>query len=202
MTVEKSEFHTAADDVAAAADPFALENLRLPQDFAQSAGVKKLLRTVPIRKPLRHEWFRVHPGPDYRENLALLVLKDGSDEVYAVAGNVLPELVGEFVSFTLFTAISRQNVVFLWPVRLPDADGKLMEWHRSARLAAEEAMTAWRRIVARKELGAYELFETVNKLSEPKWPEVSFQELVTLAFRDCLVTSLDHPIIKKLHGRE
>ena len=36
---------------AAPADPFDLENLRLDSNFAATAGVKKLLRTVPVRKP-------------------------------------------------------------------------------------------------------------------------------------------------------
>ena len=35
----------------AAADPFDLSNLRLDQSFVESAGVKKLLTTVPVRKP-------------------------------------------------------------------------------------------------------------------------------------------------------
>ena len=33
------------------ADPFDPENLRLDQSFAETAGVKKLLTTVPVRKP-------------------------------------------------------------------------------------------------------------------------------------------------------
>ena len=33
------------------ADPFDPENLRLDQSFTEAAGVKKLLTTVPVRKP-------------------------------------------------------------------------------------------------------------------------------------------------------
>ena len=45
-------------------------------------------------------------------------------EDYLVRLKSLPELVGEFVYKTLFTAINRQGVVFLWPVRLPTPDDR------------------------------------------------------------------------------
>ena len=54
---------------------------------------------------------------------------------------------------TLYTAINRQGVVFLWPVRLPGPDGKVNEWWRSAGEAAELAMTKWVRVKAEHELG-------------------------------------------------
>ena len=37
------------------------------------------------------------------------------------------------------TAINRQGVLFLWPIRLPGADGKIDDWSRSAMDAADEA---------------------------------------------------------------
>ena len=36
--------------------------LRLEQNFAELAGVKKRLVTVPVRKPHRQEFIRVHPS--------------------------------------------------------------------------------------------------------------------------------------------
>ena len=112
----------------------------------------------------------------------------------------MPELVGEFTSKTLFTAINRQGVVFLWPVRLPDPDGRQMEWHRSAREAAELAMKQWVRIKANRSLGAYEIFVAEGAMSEPVWPEATYQDLIRLAFRDRLISTLDHPVIKRLRG--
>jgi hypothetical protein len=43
------------------ADPFDLEGLRLPQDFINTAGVKKELTSIPVRKPGPQDFFRVHP---------------------------------------------------------------------------------------------------------------------------------------------
>jgi len=57
-------------------DPFDLANLRLDQSFVESAGVKKLLTTVPVRKPNPQDFVRVHPDPGYRETLAVIELKE------------------------------------------------------------------------------------------------------------------------------
>jgi len=184
---------------SSAPDPFDLSNLRLSQSFTETAGVKKLLTTVPVRKPSPQDFVRVHPDPQMRGNFPLVELKDEREE-YVIAGPLVAELVGEFVSKTLYTAISRQGVVSLWPVRLPDPDGREMEWHRSAREAAEMAMSRWVRIKSNRALGAYEIFEAQGCIAEPVWPDLNFQEIIRIAFRDRLITSLDHPVIKRLRG--
>ena len=130
----------------------------------------------------------------------MIELKDEREE-YIATGELLPELIGEFVNKTLFTAINRQGVVFLWPVRLPDRQGRQMEWWRSMREAAELAMKQWIRTKASMSLGAYEIWTAISTMSEPEWPDVSFQDLIRLAFRDRLITSLDHPVIKRLRGQ-
>ena len=136
MTPKLQALTSAAEiEATQAPDPFDLGNLRLSQSFAETAGVKKLLRTVPVHRPNPQDFVRVHPSPDYRMSAPVIELKDDREE-YIVAKDLVPELVGEFVSKTLFTAINRQGVTFLWPVRLPDPDGKDFEWWRSMREAA------------------------------------------------------------------
>ena len=195
--IDKPALHAVGQDPPP--DPFNLDNLRLSQSFVETACVKKLLTTVPVHKPNPQDFVRVHPSPDYRMSAPVIELKDDREE-YIVAKDLVPELVGEFVSKTLFTAINRQGVAFLWPVRLPDPDGKDFEWWRSMREAATLATTQWTRVKANKHLGAYEMFVAESVMSEPVWPEASFQDLVKLAFRDRLIDSLDHPVIKRLRG--
>jgi hypothetical protein len=181
-------------------DPYDLSNLRLSQSFADAAGVRKVLKTVPVHRPKPQDFVRVHPSEDFRENFPMIELKDEREE-YIVAAPLVSELAGEFASKTLFTAINRQGVCFLWSVRLPDPEGKQMEWWRSMREAAELAMKQWVRVKANMSLGAYEMFVAESALSEPVWPEVNYQDLIRLAFRDRLITSLDHPVIKRLRGQ-
>ena len=49
------------------------------------------------------------------------------------------EIPGEYFMATIRTAINRQGNVFLWPIRMPGPDGKILEWHRSAAEAAAVA---------------------------------------------------------------
>ena len=54
-------------------DPFDPDRLRLSQDFGANLGVRKVLLTVPVRKPSRECWVRTHPDERYRLNTLLLV---------------------------------------------------------------------------------------------------------------------------------
>jgi len=180
-------------------DPFDLGSLCLSQNFLERAGVKKLLRTVPARKPNPQDFIRVHPGPDYRRNIVCVDLKDDR-EYYLVRPEIAPELVGETVVKTIYTAINRQGVVFLWPVTVPPPDGKQLEWWRSMREAAELAMTSWIRVKANMSLGAYEMFQACGLMAEPEWPDDPYQDLLKIGFRDRMIDRIDHPIIKRLRG--
>jgi hypothetical protein len=181
-------------------NPFDPASLRLDQSFADTVGVKKLLTTVPVRKPNKQEFVRVHRDPSYRLTPAAIIELREDSEVYLVRPDMAQELPGEYSLATLYTATSRQGTLFLWPVKLPGPDGKLMDWHRSAGEAAELAKQKWLRVRANKSLGAYEISEAFGKLPEPTWPELPFEEILEIAFRDRLVDRPDHPLIKRLRG--
>ena len=182
-------------------DPFDLDSLQLSQDFVESAGVMKLLTTVPVRKPSPQDFIRVHPHQDYRRNLLMVNLKDDR-EFYVVRPELAGELAGETVMKTVYTAINRQGVLFLWPVTLPPPDGKDLAWWRSEREAAELAMTRWVRIKANRSLGANEITAAQGLMLDPEWPEQSFQDLVRIAFRDLIIDKPDHTVIRRLRGLE
>ncbi|MBL8666683.1 MAG: hypothetical protein JNM48_04405 [Rhodospirillales bacterium] len=181
-------------------DPFDPAALRLDQAFAESVGVRKLLTTVPVRKPNRQDFVRVHADPAYRLTPAAIIELKEDREVYLVVPAMAAELPGEFAAATLFTTINRQGVLHLWPVKLPGADGKHNEWHRSAAEAAELAMHRWMRVTANMALGAYEIFEATGDLPEPVWPELPFAEILKIAFRDRVVDCADHPLVQRLRG--
>ena len=181
-------------------DPFDPAALRLDQSYADTVGVKKLLTTVPVRKPNRQDFVRVHPDASYRLTPAAIIEVKDDREVYLVTPNMAPGLVGEFSTVTLFTTINRQGTLHLWPVKLPAPDGRHNEWHRSAAEAAERAMKKWVRVTASMSLGAYEIFEASGDLPEPVWPDFSFQEILKIAFRERIVDRADHPLVQRLQG--
>lgn len=181
-------------------DPFNPGALRLDQNFPEMIGVKKLLTTVPVRKPLRHDFVRVHPAPEYRLTpVAIIELKE-DQETFLVVPDMARELPGEFTLATIHMAMNRTGVLSLWPVKLPSADGRHNEWHRSAAEAAELATTQWIRIRANVSLGAYEIFRAVSDLTDPNWPDLPFAEILKIAFRDHIVDREDHPLVKRLRG--
>ena len=180
-------------------DPFDLKALQLTQDFIGTAGVKKQLLTIPVRKPNPQDFIRVHPDEQYRANLLTIELKDDR-EVYLVTPTLYAALQGETTCATIFTAINRQGVTFLWAVRIPPADAKDNAWWQSSREGAELAMKGWVRVKANMSLGAYETTAAESLIPEPEWPQQSFQELLRIAFKDRLVDRLDHPLVKRLRG--
>ncbi|MFZ2092335.1 MAG: hypothetical protein WB037_21855 [Pseudolabrys sp.] len=182
-------------------NPFDPAALRLDQSFADTVGVKKHLVTVPVRKPNRQDFVRVHSHLEYRLTPAAIIEVKEDREVYLVTPNIARELAGEFTAATLFTTINRQGVLHLWPVKLPGPDGKHNEWHRSAAEAAELAMKGWIRVTANMSVGAYEVFEAIGDLPEPEWPEIPLPEILKIAFSDRIVDRTDHPLVQRLRGQ-
>jgi len=181
------------------ADPFDPAQLRLSQDFAAATGIKKILSTVPVRKPDRQWFVRTHPDDDFQLSTAVLELKEDR-ETYLVDRSLWNELPGEIIPKILFTAVNRQGVVFLWPIRLPGEDSRIDEWNRTALEGARKARVKWVRIVANMSLGANEIFEATGELPEPEWPDEDFRELLEIAFRNRYIESLDHSVIRRLRG--
>jgi hypothetical protein len=183
-----------------APDPFNPAVLRLDQSYTDTVGVKKLLTTVPVRKPHRQDFVRVHPAPVYRLTPVAIIEVNQDRVVYLVTADMAQALPGEFATVTLFTTINRQGTLHLWPVKLPNPEGRHNEWHRSAAEGAERAQKKWVRISSSMSLGAYEIFEASGDLPEPVWPDFSFPEILRIAFRDRIVDRVDHPLVQRLRG--
>ena len=198
---EASDFKKLADTTANAPDPFDPARLRLSTDLMAAAGVKKLLTTVPVRKPSK-EWFvRCHPDAAYRIETCVIELKEDS-ETYLVDPSLWAELAGEgtFSPRLLITTQNKQGVIFLWPVRLPRPDGRHDDWNKSALEAANHATKGWVRVQANMSLGAYEVFQATGNLGDAEWTVPPFSELLRIAFKDRFINSHDHPVLRRLRG--
>jgi hypothetical protein len=180
-------------------DRFDPSRLRLGQNFSESVGVKKALMTIPVRKPAKQEFVRVHPGIDFRLETAVLELKE-ERETYLVDPQLWGDIPGELTPKVLFTAINRQGVVTLWPIRMPGEDGRLDMWNQSALEAAQMAQQHWVRVSSNMSLGAYEVFQATGDIPEPEWPELSLSEILKVAFKGRYIESAEHPVIRQLLG--
>jgi len=181
-------------------DLFDPKALRIDPSSDAGSGVKKLLLHVAVRKPHRQEFFRVHPAPEYRERVAILELRE-ERETYIVAPDLAAELATEIRLVEMRVCISRPGTVFLWAVPLPTEDGRSNAWHETAREAAELAETKWVRMFSNMGAGCYDVAVAPDGISEPRWPEISFAELLKIAFgRGKLIDDFVHPVIKQLRG--
>lgn len=181
-------------------DPFDPESLRLPQDFSVALGVKTALLMIPVRRPAR-EWFiRVHPDAAYHLQTAVIELKEVG-ETYLAAQSLWPALAGEstFTPKMLFLAVNRQQKPFFWPIRLPGSDGRLDSWSKSALEAAQFATRMWIRVAPDQTFGGYTVQYSEHAV-DPAWPEHSMSALLRIAFKDRYIDTLDHPILRQLRG--
>ncbi len=185
----------------AAPDPFDPESLRLGTDYSEGLGVRKVISTIPNRKPNKSEWFRVRPGDEWRVETAVLELEKGVERsTYLVAQSLRVDLCGEITPAMLLTCVNRAGDLFLWRVKLPGPDGRSNTWTDSALQIAKAAETTWCRMVSDMNNGIYTHFEPRHDLPDPKWPAISFREIIRIAFRDRMIDSLDHPVLRDLRG--
>jgi len=180
-------------------NPFDPQKLRLSQSYGASAGVKKLTTTIPVRKPGKQDYVRVHPDPTYRIETAVLEIKE-EQETFLVAQELWDELPGELTPKVLFTTINRQQVTSLWPIRLPGDDGRIDTWNGSAMEAATFAQKQWVRICSNKSLGAYDVFQATGEIPEPEWPDLNLGQILEIAFKGRYIKEFDHPALKRLRG--
>lgn len=176
-----------------------LTKLTLTQNYSQLAGVKKVITTVPTRKPNKQLWLRVRSGTEWQVQVLTLTMQDNGD-VYFVHPDLYGELADDVRPMMLYLYITRDGTLCLWPVSLPSEDGRLNPWAQSAHTAAKAAQLGWVKVVSSQSLGAYEIRVPTAKMDDPTWPELSMREILNLAFRDKLITSLDHPIVRGLRG--
>jgi hypothetical protein len=169
------------------------------QNFGQLAAVKRVITTIPARKPNGQQFVRTRPGAEWQLQALTLSLKDDG-EVYFVHPDLYGELSEEVRPKMLYVYVTRDGSLGLWPVNLPSEDGRLDTWSQSAHTAAKMAQDAWIRLVSNRTVGAYEVRQAVALTDEPVWPDLTMREILNLAFRDKLITSLEHPIVKSLRG--
>ena len=184
-----------------ATDPFDLDALRAAPDL--DIDVEKILTTVPARRPSRNEFFRVHPGEDFVVDGYVLEHESEMDRtVYWVVPGLRAALKDHLRKVRLFTCIDKRTNIFLWPAKLPTADGSASarSWYQSGLRAAEEAKKAWVKISGNKGVGAYDISLARGDLGDPQWPDHTFKELVELSFHDKLIDSMEHAVVKEIDG--
>ena len=189
-------------------NPFAnLDQLALPQNFnSLTTAVEYSL--IPCRKPGKQNFVRISPKPEHRGNFAMLEIGAGfgADREQFL---VMPELMSVLADVPglsprmLVLAVSRpESSPFLWALRLPNNNtGRKDGWAVSALDIARQAEQKWLRVMPNMQMGCYVATVATADWPEPKWPELSFSEILERAFgAGNVITDLSHPALKALRG--
>ena len=145
------------------ADPFDSAALRISGDAEIST--EKVLTAVPVRKPKRDEFFRVHAGVDYTMDALVVERDDDLDrEVYVVVPSCADAVLEVARRVRLLTCISKRGTVFLWPAKLPGESAAGRRYAETGLKIAQHAETLWVRMWGDRSLGGYTMIRAKGNL--------------------------------------
>ena len=176
-----------------------IENLRLTQDFDE-LPVEQALVHVPIGKPAKSSFFRVHPDAEYTFDTLILERKE-TNEIYLIAPAISQLIPGLTRAVRLHLAVDRQGNPRLIPLPLPGADGRSNPWHLSLQNILQLGRQHWIRIQANMTANSYDAFKAPLQ-DAPIWPNKTMLELVEIAARGKIIDNENHPMIRELLGED
>lgn len=173
-----------------------IQDLRLSQEY-DDADIQPILVSLPIGKPNKTTFFRVHPGADYTFDCLMLDLKDTS-ETYFITPEAERLIPGLARPVRLYLAVDTKGNPRLIPVPL-SVSRQSNPWHSSLQKCVEVAKDKWIRIQADMAAGSYSACTSTLTVS-PRWPKESFEELLNIAASGKIISDKDHPVISQLAG--
>lgn len=175
-----------------------LDQLRIA-DPAKLSGDIEHLAHMYVRRPKKDEYFKVCADPGM--TLTTLVWTDPDEgDVYLVTPGARDVMADSGRVVTLVLCQSRQRVNFLWPVSADTRAGGGRGWAESARAAMVLGHTRWIKIRGDRPSGMYQIFEAADQGGDPEWPRMELRELLKLGFKDRVIASGDHPVVRRLQG--
>jgi hypothetical protein len=186
-----------------------LDSLALEEGYADDAATEEVPTTIVVRKPSGQGYFRTHP--ELHRNVRILEIKNGADRgFYLVGGGARALLLSEECEdISLFPArltlcYSRDSGLFLWPLRLPEQrkNNQLDEWALAALKIVMIAEAQWTKMYTVKGGNCYSHKVAEGIKMSPPWPDLSMNEIASLAFENKYITDPEDPLIRRLLGKE
>jgi len=175
---------------------------KIPSGSSDLPVARKLILHVPVTKGPKQRYVRVHRDKECHFECALLNL-EGEERPFLLSPEIAQTIAKDAKRVTLKLAIDRQGNIFLWPVPPIPEDGTDNPWNQSQREVAELAETHWVRLTSNRSVGCYEPIVAQGDIPEPVWPELSMDEILTIAFGSThVIMDHEHPALQKLWGLE
>ena len=195
-----------------APNPFDIESLRTPIDYKKSGATDPInLKFRSSLKAPRDKFIRVHDfdieSHDWCfDTLMYKYEAKGTIEketfIVPAGSEAFGYLQDRLNRFLVVAATTRKGDFFLWELQQPDPDGNRrgLEWHSSKRQCANRAIKDWISVEADMNAGAYKANQPLDSLPEPTWPDVPFNKILDLCYRDRIISDADHHIVKEILG--
>jgi len=163
---------------------------------------QKVITRVPVSKPGKQQFVRVSTDAEHALDCAILTL-EGDDSPYLLSPSIASLVAQDLKIVCLRLTIDRQGNVSLWPVPPMPDDGVENTWNSTQRQVAAMAETKWVRLSSNRAVVCYEAVVAQGDLPEPIWPDLSFEEILTIAFGSThVIEDRDHPALRKLWGQD
>jgi hypothetical protein len=114
---------------------------------------------------------------------------------------IMPEVTADVVPKLLVAYATRAGTTSLWPIRIPNEAGRLDTYNESALSIVEQYQGQWIRVLPNEIDRCYDVLEMPStELPAPKWLEGGFKQLFSMAFKNRVITNINHPVLKALRG--
>lgn len=155
------------------------------------------------KKPTKGRFHRVRPDDDPHYFTLLHRKEKFSDVYFLVVGEELegrlrvdPYFAKGIADYRLALIVDPDGNYGWWAVPALRDDG----WAESARVICKRMESEWARAEALDD--NYGILLAEDNLGEPVWPQVDDLTLLEKAFKDRIITDLEHPVLKKLKGKK
>jgi hypothetical protein len=176
----------------------ALDRYRRTDASVLTSPLRPPSYSVVIRRPKKTEFIRTQLSPGCLGPFPIVI---DNERFFAVDRSMWQLLADHLVDMALIPSTTDMGRIFLWPVRLPDAQGRLDSWNESAMPLARLAEERWLRLERDRDANEYVPVFPERDLPDPDWSDIVFEHLVGLAENGRDVRSEDDPIVRRLLRR-
>ena len=174
-----------------------LSKAKLPQNYTEMSQVEKVHTIIPVANPPKTVFFRVNSDPAFSFETFLFKYENSNYLVFPEVAAQFPELVK---AVRLVSVITRDGNPYLWPLRLPKDDGRSDNWAKSAIEISEIAKSVWVRVNADMSASCYIAYTAPGITAKPAFINMTMEEMLQKAFRDFVITDMNHPIAREMLG--
>jgi hypothetical protein len=184
--------------------PLKLDKLRTKSNVLK--GVWTDPSRIPVlTRPEPNTWVRVRGGEEYSAVIDLMVATNASNSndrnpLYVATDDVRPELERFVKPHRVAVGVTyHDKVEFLWTRSVGSGDNT---WTASVMRAMDRAETHLVTLESDRVLNEYRVNVAPRSAEwgEPKWHDRTLEDVLGLAFRDRIINSMDHDIVKRLLG--